>query len=245
MLIVTAANEPYYPGVFALWNSIQKHSPGHDFCALIYGEGYFQEEMLRECDRRGIHAIPGMKVNCARLPEGRHENNDPMYIRIQLPHEFEDEQRILWMDCDQIVVQPLDELVNIPLNGYPCGMVDTKLGVGYQLKDCGYQSDSRAGFAGLILMDVEEWIFQQVTEHCFATMLNRTDLIFNFVVQSVLNFTLDGDFQPLPDAYQRFGNRDEIPSDAKVIHWHGRPSSPWMKFRPVKNSRLWEKYATG
>ena len=245
MLIVTAANEPYYPGVFALWRSIQENSPNHQLTALIYGSPDSRARMQAECLEVGIDALNGPPVDCPVLAKGAHENNDPMYIRLELPWLFED-PRILWMDCDQIVTAPLDELDTIDLRGHPCGMVDTQLGIKYQMKsnpNVDEFSNRRAGFGGLILIEADTWNEEEITEKCYAMMQNRKDIEFTFVVQSVLNVVLDGNFCPLPACYQRFGNRDVIPDDAKVIHWHGRPSSPWMKMRPVKNTALWERYA--
>ncbi len=256
MLFVTAATPDYVHGVVALHHSLERNLVVNNrwpemgefgFACIAYGD-----DVVEACAENGIWAISGESKYefSVDKPEGRHANNDAMYVRLLLPYMFPDERRIVWLDCDQVAVADVSELAEVDTGPYPCAMVDTKLGIGYQMSDTpgGVDNPNRAGFAGLIVIDCEKWHDQAVTERCLELMANPGDLKFNFVVQSVLNYVLDGAFMPLDTIWQGFGNRPDFRIKGhKFVHWHGRGCLPWLERNPetglpIHNREIWGKY---
>jgi lipopolysaccharide biosynthesis glycosyltransferase len=64
--------------------------------------------------RIDFHAFPASRV--ARLPESEHVSV-PMWYRIFLPELLGDVDRILYLDCDAVAVDSLEELWHTPLDG--------------------------------------------------------------------------------------------------------------------------------
>ncbi len=248
MLFVTAATSEYTPGVVGLYRSLKRLGPEcfapHLTC-LAYGH-----DVRAACETEGIDVMDGPRLNVNK-PEGRHTANDAMYCRVLLPSMFPDEKRIVWLDCDQVAVDDISELNEIDLGRYAVGMVDTGHGITYQMSDTpNYTNPKRAGFAGLIVIDCEKWREQRITERCLEVMANPGDLKFNFVVQSVLNYVLDGAFMPLEPKWQGFGNRTDFrPKGHKFVHWHGNGCMPWKPVNdrngmPINNRDIWQRYAS-
>lgn len=232
-MIVTAIDRPYLPGLKALHNSIKRNSPGIPVACIVYGD----DDLADQVASRGIWVLhnPSMDVRLPttdRYPVG----NPAMYCRLMLPKWFETDT--VWLDADQVVLQPLDPLFDMKYDE-PCACVPST-----QVKDhvIGSNDCADALYAGLIHMNRAVWNQERVTERCFELM-NSSALTFKYVVQSVLGAVLSGRFMHLPPMWQRFGNRhhEAIPADAKVVHWHGHSRNPWMC--TMANQSLWEQYA--
>ncbi len=246
MLIVTAATADYWPGAIALYNSLAVYSPGVQFTCLCYGMDADDVTDLTY----GARAMEGPHI-ATNKPAGEHENNDAMYCRLLLPSLFPDEERIVWADCDQVAVGDISELADIDLGQYACAMVPTGYPITFQMRDTpGYRNDHRSGFAGLIVIDCARWRELNVTQRCLEVMANPGELRFRYVVQSVLNHVLDGEFMPLPEHWQGFGNRTDfkLTPAHRFVHWHGRGTNPWQTHNertglPIPNREIWERYA--
>ncbi len=75
-------------------------------------------------------------------------------------------------------------------------------------------------------------------------MNTRNDLDFKYVVQSVLNYVLRGNFLELSYNWQVFANRKTAKElidnrQAKILHYVG--ALPWKD--DMRNIDIWRKYA--
>lgn len=243
MLIVTAIDRPYLPGLKALHNSYKANSPNLDFACMVYGD----DELAAEVRDRGIEVVQNVHLNVKLPTTWRHPvESEPMYARLIAPRVFQ--RDVVWMDADQVILKPLDELATMDFQGFPCAAVpatpmDRNIKGLPEKSPSGKRWDQIPGiYSGLLPMRFKEWTEQRVMERCFEVM-ERNEFDFYYVVQSVLGYVLEGKFHHLSPDWQRFGNRThaEIDAETKVIHWHGHGRNPWTY--PMRNIEHWEKYA--
>ena len=242
MKVVTAIDRPYLPGLIALHNSLKANSPNSELICITYGD------VAADVRARGIRVIEAPALN-VRLPTTwRHPHESaPMYVRLIVPQLLG--ETAVWLDADQIVLKPLDELFNTDYGIKTCAAVPSTpmarhIGGLPEFAPNDRKWEQIPGlYAGLLVFNHRQWVEQQVTERCFRAMNEETGLDFFFVVQSVLGYVLCGEFYPLDFEWQRFGTRSptEITAETKVVHWHGHGRNPWT--HEVNNRSLWQQYA--
>lgn len=232
MKAVTAINRPFLPGLKALHRSIQRNSPNVELACMAYGD------VADDVRALGIEVLDNVSVNDV-LPagEGTESGCEPMYARLLVPHLFGD---AIWLDADQIVLRPLDELFRIS-HKHACAAVP---GVPLSKEVRGLVSNADGLYSGLIAFNAKVWKEQRITERCIALMNGEqgSKITYRFVVQSYIGAVLNGQFHRLKDHWQAFANRGRLEADARVVHWHGRERKPWN--RPdMPNVDLWREYA--
>ena len=232
-MIVTAIDAPYLPGLKALVNSIRQNSPGIPIACFTYGPGC--EEVVDWCDTV-VHDQPIAPF----LPPGEGTEADchPMYARLLAPKMF---GRCIWMDADQIVQNRLHSLLNMEFSN-PVAAVPAAYGTQKSVNGIKTPHNAQGIFSGLMVFNAEEWNRRQLTERCLEIMQDDR-AVFRFVVQSVLNIALEGDFKKLSPRWQGFANRKTTdPTKYAVLHWHGRYRKPWTH-PEMENADVWRQYA--
>lgn len=231
-MIVTAIDAAFLPGLKALVNSIRIHSPGMPVACFTYGPDC--EEVVDLVDVV-VHDQPIAPF----LPpgEGTDENCHPMYARILAPKMF---GRCIWMDADQIVQTDMQPLLDM---GFGAPVAAVRATYNTQRSVNGIKTHNAPGiFSGLMVFNAEEWNKRKLTEKCLEIMQDK-DAVFRFVVQSVLNIVLEGDFHELSPVWQGFANRKTTnPKNFRVLHWHGRERKPWTH-PGMPNADAWKEYA--
>lgn len=230
----TAIDKAYYPALVALARSFKANAgPGVKLSCIVYGD----EALIERVEALGLAVIPNPEIN-AYLPTTKEwpVASPAMYARLLVPHLFK--ESCAWIDADCVILQPLAPLTKFVF-AQPVGAVmasTTTLSAQVGGLDI---SDAPALFAGLLLFNRPNWIYNEITEKCFEVMNTRNDLDFKFVVQSVLNYVLRGKFYHLQYRWQEFANRGPISADCKIIHYVG--GLPWKD--EMKNTDIWRQYA--
>jgi lipopolysaccharide biosynthesis glycosyltransferase len=234
--VVTAADAGYFAGVVALYKSFLLNAgPGFEFYAMLYGE---------DVQAAGIEL--GMNVIVPPVWESRFpttekwpEPSEPMYARLLVPMLFQN--RAIWIDADCVILEPLAPLALMDFR-QPLAAVHFKnerYRLGFHIPNIEeHLADIPCPFTGLIVFNVPAWRDARITEKCVEWMNSEADYDFRFVVQSVLGLVLEGDYHHLPQCWQVFANRKDLPEDARILHWVG--ALPWRDEMP--NTDIWRRY---
>jgi lipopolysaccharide biosynthesis glycosyltransferase len=177
-------------------------------------------------------------------------------LRLQLPSVLKDIDRILYLDCDLVVLKDITPLYDTDLLGFPlAACLDFWLTGGPPfppiagwgatewhkfLSEVVGIADHRAYFnAGVLVMDLERLRATGLI-HAAEEFLEQTNCKTPYVDQDALNHAANGAFVRLDSRWNFFGNRGKTDfdnadfaasaaqsqSDPWVIHYAG-PNKPW------------------
>lgn len=114
-------------------------------------------------------------------------------------------ERVLYLDCDTVVVQPLKKLWSVSLEGHVMAAVmeptiykKVKESIGLGEKDAYFNS-------GVLLIDLKQWREQGIQKQLVDFWREKEGKLFASD-QDVLNGALKGSIKPLPPRYNFFTN---------------------------------------
>lgn len=233
-MIVTSINAEFLPALRALHNSMLRHSPETPLACLTYGT----DDLAAEVEGMGIEVHHNLTIG-PHLPAGEDTaaGCHPMYARLLVPMLYDD---CLWLDADQLVMTDLSPLLALQFGQPVAAVADDHRAqrsvIGLEI------ADTAALMSGLLVFNTKVWRARKLTEQCLELM-TLPQVTFRFVVQSVLNVVLKGEFCELDPSWQGFANRRSTnPARYRVLHWHGRTRKPWTH-PEMENAALWRQYA--
>lgn len=147
--------------------------------------------------------------------------------------------RFIYVDADAMCVRPLTELWQLDMQGEAMGAVSEKPSsveyrAGYlKLKSGKYFND------GIMLVDVDEWERQKITEKCFSYQCEPRKRFLG-QSQDILNLVFDGQNYFLPKQYNMYGGGSQDKDDSIFVHWTGR-RKPWQMVLTDFDAQ-WRKY---
>lgn len=161
------------------------------------------------------------------------------YFRYLIP-EYVEEDRVLYLDCDMIVTDSLDELFNMDLNGCPVAAV-----VDLPTTDSGFN-------AGLLLIDNAYW----KENHILNQLMDLTVQYHNQVYadQGILNMLFKDRWYKLPLTYNLQVGSDSQEILVGNIGWYnlfnGIPKvihytythKPWLMYNMTRFKDIWWFY---
>lgn len=161
------------------------------------------------------------------------------YFRYLIP-EYVKEHRVLYLDCDMIITDSLDELFNMDLNGCPVGAV-----ADLPTTDSGFN-------AGFLLIDNAYWKENNILNQLMDLTVQYHNQVY--ADQGILNMLFKGRWYRLPLTYNlqvgsdsqehKIGNVewyklfDGIP---KVIHYT-YTYKPWLMYNTTRFKEIWWFY---
>jgi len=116
-----------------------------------------------------------------------------LYFPLLLPPAV---KRLLYLDTDTLVVSNLNALFNTPLDGKPVGAVDDNYVSVQPL--LGIVTPGEYFNSGVLLIDMDLWRAQRVSEHTMEYLLKFPERI-RFVDQCGLNAVLQGNWKKLDE----------------------------------------------
>lgn len=181
------------------------------------------------------------------------------YYRIKIPELFrgEDVDKILYLDCDMIALQDIDELWETELGDQMLAAVEDA-GFHQRLEKMGIQAKSNRYFnSGLMLINVKQWLAEGITEQVFEYIQQNPEKL-RFHDQDALNAILHDRWVPLHPKWNaqkyilahetvhpnRKGKKEyaETRQQPYIIHYTGR-HKPWDKRQNVPAGKLYQKYS--
>jgi len=251
-IVCTAINRKYFPGLVALWHSIQANSPEVVFVVLAHGD----EKLVQDIRDLGIkNVLLNTGLDNTNIPTSSEwpKKIPAMYSRLWMPEIFVDVERSVWLDADTIVLDSLIPLFKMNLGEYPIASTTSTDPQGNprlvhtQVDGLSKQRGNFRGVTSGVIVFNHQWYKEKrILEQC-RVIMNDCKLNLKFVVQSVLNMALRGDYYPLDECWQVMGNRktmiDKLPT-AKIVHYVG--FLPWEEQtapQRIRNTDIWREYA--
>lgn len=148
------------------------------------------------------------------------------YARIYMPKVLKGmTRRFLYMDADTACMTSLKELFALDLGGTAMAAIsEDPHSVEYRsaylkLKNGKYFND------GVMLIDVEEWERQHITEQAFSYQCEPKQRFLG-QSQDVLNLVFDGNNCFFPSYFVALGGGEQDKEESLIVHWTGR-DKPW------------------
>lgn len=257
MLIVTACNDRYLPGVVALYNSFKAHvnQERNTFVCLTFGN----RDLKSEIESHGIETVHNVPLfNELHLPAPGVWDNDKYdedamracYCRIFLPVIFGWEKRALWVDGDCNFIRDVDELNDVKMHGHaiatPQSARQLKIFKAFKVKQTWPNLKT-----GTMLFDVHEYNRRQHFVAMYTFIEEHGKRFDDSTVNCAVNWEFKGKAARLSDDYS-FNAKTRPPNKGvKILHWS--ICEPWnadvMSEKPamIQNNvkKYWWPYAKG
>lgn len=150
---------------------------------------------------------------------------------VPLQQLHEPGERILYIDCDTLILDSLDALFEMPLEAYPCAaMDDPSIGLLERKLGLGLTPDVVYFNAGVLVINTAEWMKQDIAGRA-QKFLYENPKRCPYEDQDGLNATIAGNYLPFDEHYNRFSlleksTRDWSSRRWALIHFAARPK-PW------------------
>ena len=226
MLIITASDNNYVAGVLVLIASAAFHNPTARFAVLDMGisvENRARIDRLAAEQKISIQRIEISPDLFAKLPVKNKHLNHSTYLRLLIPDIFPDEERVIYMDCDMVVMDDLSSLDTVALDGKPIAAVPCPSPNMRDVEETGHKFGTYVN-AGLLVMNLPLWRAQDISGQCIAVLTDPDRHIIS-EDQSAINIVCKGRTTLLPsrfNTYAHFGaykKIDDLPPDPAVIHY--------------------------
>ena len=189
--------------------SLFENNKGMDHIHVLYIERGMTEENKRILT--GIADQYGRELEFMEMPNWSEKLNINLrsskkgwlgfgYNRLFLTEYLpEDVDRVLYLDSDTVIEQPLDEFWNQDLDGYYLAGVDDCLSSTYR-ELVGLSEDGTYVNSGMLLINVKKWREENVCQQ-FVDMVVANNGFFIFNEQSTINSMFSGKIKILPQNY--------------------------------------------
>ena len=249
--IVTAANERYFPGLVALYNSYKKHcSDDFEFYAMVQGD----DALVSKVEGLGINVIgnPVIPARCFPVTKNRPvETAEVHFYRIMIPTLFEGYKKTIYIDSDSVILQSLKPLAD-KVYLQPIAATESNAPLSKEIEGLG----STHGFiSSLMIFNHEQWFKQDILGQCVSAM-NEPPAVFYTGDQSVLNWVLMDNWYKLPADCQPHAGHGTLYKNpigrAYILHFLG--TNPWEEIpahlQPYPKHKLdaralWGAYGAG
>ncbi|WP_336801786.1 glycosyltransferase family 8 protein [Kaistia sp. MMO-174] len=241
MVIVSGSDTKFVPGVLILIYSAWLNNPDAQFYVIDAGiSAKGRDRIDAFCRRHGIRCglLKADPALLARLPVAIHWSQ-AVYARLLIPELLPQHSRAIYIDSDAVVTTSLSELWDLDLgDNLVAGCLDGMMDPAF-LAGVGMRADEYVN-SGVIVMDLDRWRAERVSEQAIAILDARPDL--GYPDQTALNLVtrgraklLDRRFNFLAREITRFEKM--TPS---IVHYAG-PDKPWANKRcPL--SEIFEAY---
>ena len=246
MKIVTVVDDNYAVPVQALAKSLRHH--GHELTVMARYPSDFGEKFdpLRRlgCD---IH----FSFKQYEIEQFAHVPNIS-YVKAELPGIFPEEERILYLDGDTVCMGDLSELETMDMEGHPtAGVVDTMWHlVGHNFRDeaiddltamIGHDVNKPAFNCGVMLMDVEKWLADDIGEKIVSFGSNPPTNSMVLGDQGAIALYHRGNFKKLNKRWNTSykARNHYVDEETLILHWHGQ-KKPWNT--ELEHGDIWHHY---
>lgn len=239
MIVATATDTAYVEFTGVMLASLAAKAAGDFEIVYVFCDGVSASDKEK---LRASYKLPNIEFVDLTDEMGQHFGARPVnhhlsrtaYARILMPLSLSEATgRLLYIDCDTLVNASLAPLATIPMEGFALAAVDdiarevperhAKRNV-----DIGLPSETRYFNSGVLLIDLEKWRAERVSERTIAFANERPSL--PMMDQDALNGALRGQWLPLDERWnlhrrlikRRYTDDPGIWADARIIHFIGQ-----------------------
>ncbi|MDR2589845.1 MAG: glycosyltransferase family 8 protein [Oscillospiraceae bacterium] len=173
-----------------------------------------------------------------------HHFSEATFYRIVIPEVFSHYTRVLYLDCDLIVLSDVKELYDMDLNRNVLGVCRRKNLS--RIEDYVINKLNLTAIeyfnAGVLVFNIKYFIEEQIKEKCY-NLINH-GLKYDYVDQDVLNIVCRNKIEILPAEWNYLSNYDDIENNnikPKILHYV-TAEKPWC-FPNVPNAKVFWKVA--
>jgi lipopolysaccharide biosynthesis glycosyltransferase len=250
--------------------SVIIHNPVDRICFEIIDNGLSEDDkksIIRVItDGGAVYRFHKMVDLSARMgfDPPKFQNSYGLYGRLFLPELMPNDNKVIYLDCDTLILRNLSELYDIELGSYWVGGVKDTISINYLYKLGLVDADVYIN-SGVLLINLDEWrknsvtssIISYIKSHSEDNSLPDQDAI-NVVCKGNISI-LDPCFNVMSPLYLmsyeniigyfnilNFYSKDKIiraKKDPCIVHFTGYPDTrPWQKgcHHPLK--RLYKRY---
>lgn len=231
MIIVSASDNNFVPGLIVLIYSAWFNNPGARFYVIDAGispEG--RARLSSFCEDRSISCeiLIADPDTLARLPDPKHWSS-ATYARLLIPDLLPDHSRAIYIDGDAVVNSDISELWTMDLgNNLVAGVLDGMMKPSY-LAEIGLNADNYIN-AGVLIMNLDLWRAEQTGSQMIDQLIRHPDL--GYADQTAINLVardrilyIDRKFNFFAREYTHFPKMTP-----RIIHYPG-PDKPWSNQR--------------
>ncbi len=229
MIIATASDDAFMPGLLALLHSAHSHNPEARFLVIDMGMSpgsRFKLDAL--IDRFGISAsiIRGAPDAFARLPHVQRFARSA-YARLLIPELLPNESKALYIDADAVVTCGLGELWEKELGNFLIAAARDEFIAADEAARAGVNADSYFN-SGVLLMNLDLWRSEHVASEAMATI--EKDRRLTLPDQTALNAICRGRVMLIDRRWNLFAaSVVELPiTEPGIIHFTG-VEKPWQR----------------
>ena len=219
--------------------------------------GESQRKLASLADRYGqsmiCHNIDESALKHVAIADYHPDLSISTYYRLLLPSLLDNDiHRVLYLDCDVIVLHDLSELYAMDLSEWGVAAVrDGVPGDDHHRRVMGLELDGRAFCAGVMMINLDYWR----EHHCQDRMLRFANEMGPKLVmedQDVLNHEFRGHWFELPykygrtpmaivpiDAAQRYSDMRDYFFEPSIIHYAAHVK-PWLDIRIPDDKYYWK-----
>ncbi|MBZ9670876.1 glycosyltransferase family 8 protein [Mesorhizobium sp. B2-1-8] len=241
MIIVTASDDNFVPGLFVLVYSAWLHNRTAKFFVIDAGIGLASAaEFRRFCERNGIDCEL-VQADCDRISNlpTRGKLTAAAYARLLIPEILPDCDKAIYLDADTLVVSDLRDLWSVDLGdnlvaGVVDGFVEQE-----ELDDVGLVRDEYIN-SGVLAINLDAWRREGIADRIFAKA--KETVSSRYLDQTVLNSVSRGRVHYLAREWNFFSER-YVQSERrlpKVIHYAGS-AKPW-RYKRVPFAEVFNSY---
>ena len=239
-MIVATATDPAYVELTGVMLASLAATGGGDISAVyVFSDGVSEADKQRlraSYGRPGIDFIDLTEEITRQFAAGpvNFHISRTAYARILMPLTLADATgRLLYIDCDTVVNGSLSDLATIDMQGHALAAVDD---IAIQVPerhakrnlDIGLPAETRYFNSGVLLIDLEVWRRERISERTIAFIEANPKL--PMMDQDALNGTLRGDWLPLDERWNmhrrlvkgRYTDDPAIWQQARIIHFIGQ-----------------------
>ena len=245
--LVTGSDDNYVAGVMVLIASAAFHTP--DIRATVLDLGISAENRARidalgarlgiALDRIAVpeDALDHMPVRRAHLTRGT-------FLRLLIPDLMPRADRVLYMDCDMVVLGDLTPLAHVALGAAPFAAVPCPSPMDHDLTATGVARGDYVN-AGLLVMNLPVWRAERLAETCVDRFTADGGPRLSGD-QATLNLVGKGRVVRLPDGYNLYADPAaypgpaQLPDEVRVVHYVVN-TKPWAG--PATLDCLWHSHA--
>lgn len=239
-------NRNYLTPAFVLMTSIFKNNTG-SFHFHMITDGLSESDKTRlqvfAINNKSEVSFYSVSMPSLHLPNGSYFSMQT-YYRLFFAQLLQVD-KLLYLDVDMVVIKDLQELYNTDISGHVLAAVQDPY---FKVRDdLGLQSREDYFNTGMLLMNLNEWREQQITEKALNyTKANPEKLIY--VDQDALNAVLCGNWMHLDKRYNL--TRGDVPvqvptreilKDTVIVHYN-TSEKPWHTLSRNKLRFLYHYY---
>lgn len=239
--LMLSFNKGYITPLLVLLTSIFESNKENTFC--IHSVARVSDEdkdairkfVLNNGSEIFFYEVDNALVSSFVLPNNKdtHLTSDT-YNRLFIPKLIPQAiKRILHIDIDTVVVGNLNEIYTVDMGTFPAAAVPD---AGMPARpDLGIFSSNDYFNAGVLLINLEQWKQQEISEKTIEVVINYPEMIEGYVDQDALNFVLKNNWFKLDRRFNLMGmyspkdllieQQDEYLQDKVIIHFNG--PKPW------------------